>query len=73
MYLYKVVNKIIIVVALSSIMPIIFYQRMEEGILRFLLVGIICILSVLTFIYTCGITQSERRSVKYYFKMKLKK
>lgn len=72
-YITRVLVKIMLVVSLSSIIPIMSYLYMDKGIVRFLLVGMISIISTSIVVYYCGITQSERQSAKYYIKSKLKR
>ena len=56
-YLYK---PIILVVIPSVILPICVYSQFEEGLLRFLLVGASCVLSVTLFVLIFGLNKNER-------------
>lgn len=56
-YLYK---PIIFVVIPSIILPICVHYQFEEGLLRFLLVGVTCVLSVTLFVLIFGLNKNER-------------
>ena len=56
-YLYK---PIIFVVIPSIILPICVHYQFEEGLLRFLLVGVSCVLSVTLFVLIFGLNKNER-------------
>lgn len=53
-----------VVVALSVIVPFIVYESMDDTLLRFFAVCLVCMLSVGTVAYTVGLTSHERVFVK---------
>lgn len=66
-YFKNVYLQVISVVILSSVIPLWVYESMQDSFARFLLVCIICTLSVLTFTYTIGLSKNER----YFINMKI--
>lgn len=63
-YFNHIYKQVMLVVALSAILPCIVYLNVEEGAWRFLIVALSCVLSVSTFAYIMGLTSNERSFVK---------
>ncbi len=63
-YFTHVYSKVFIVVALSAILPAVVYNMMDDTVLRFFVVGILCVLSVSLAAYTLGLTSNERVFVR---------
>lgn len=59
-YIRNIYSKVLVVVASSITLPMLAYLNMEDGILRFFVVCILCALSVSTFAYTLGMSRHER-------------
>lgn len=60
LYLRNIYLPILGAVVLSVILPVFVYNNMQEGIIRFLLVGITCVVSVTTASLFIGMTRNER-------------
>ena len=67
-YLRSVFYSVFVVTMFSLLMPLFIYNVMNDGLLRFIIVGIISVLSCLSFIYFVGITKNERKIVNSYLK-----
>jgi len=62
-YTMEVYVKSLMVCVSSGILPIAVFSMMQPGIVRFLFVGTICVLSVLTSVYFIGIEANMRQKV----------
>ena len=62
-YFINIYTKVFLVVILSTILPLIVYETMDNTILRFFTVCIVCLLSVSFVIYTIGLSINERKFV----------
>ena len=63
-YFQHIYLKVIIVVAASVIFPSLAYLKMSDDFLRFLVVGVLCVISVSASVYTLGLSANERVFVK---------
>ncbi|NRT13274.1 polysaccharide biosynthesis protein [Flavobacterium sp. 14A] len=70
-FLKKVVMINLIIVVLSSIMPLIIYYSMEEGFLRFLIVGFTSVVSIGIATYYIAIDNDMRKASKSYLLNKI--
>lgn len=59
-YLQHIYRPVIMVVALSCILPIYVHHQFPEGLVRFLVVGVTCVLSVGGTAFIVGLTKDER-------------
>ena len=72
-YFTHVYSKIFIVVALSAIPPSVVYNLMDDTVLRFFVVGTVCVVSVSLVAYHLGLTTNERVFVMEKVKSTLNK
>ena len=63
-YIKNIYIKVLAVVALSVVVPFIVYESMDDTMVRFFVVCLICALSVSTVAYTVGLSRNERIFVK---------
>jgi O-antigen/teichoic acid export membrane protein len=63
-YLWRVVGNILLVLFLSSVFPFILHVSMSTGVVRFLLVGVACVVSTSVVVYYIGCSVGERNRVK---------
>ena len=63
-YFIHVYSRVFLVVVVSSILPAIVYNLMDDTVLRFFAVGMVCVLSVGFVAYVLGLTRNERVFVK---------
>ena len=63
-YIKNIYIKVFAVVALSVVVPFIVYESMDDTMVRFFVVCLICALSVSTVAYTVGLSRNERIFVK---------
>ena len=63
-YIRNIYVRVGVVVGLSVIVPFIVYESMDDTLLRFFAVCLVCMLSVGTVAYTVGLTSRERVFVK---------
>lgn len=63
-YIYNIYNKVLIVVVASVVLPGIVYFNMEDNVLRFFAVGLVCVISVSASGYLLGLSANERVFVK---------
>lgn len=63
-YFKNVYSRVFIVAALSIIVPLLVYESLNDTILRFFIVCIVCVLSVSAVVYTIGLSNNERVFVK---------
>lgn len=63
-YIKNIYARVGVVVGLSVIVPFIVYESMDDTLLRFFAVCLVCMLSVGTVAYTVGLTSHERVFVK---------
>lgn len=63
-YFTHVYSKIFVVVILSAILPAVLYNMLDDTILRFFIVVIVCVASVSLFAYHLGLTANERMFVR---------
>jgi O-antigen/teichoic acid export membrane protein len=63
-YFVHVYSKVIIVVAISVIFPSIVYTLMDASIMRFFVIGVVCVASVILTAYTLGLTTNEQKFVQ---------
>ena len=59
-YVKNIYLAIMGVVLLSVVLPMLVYNNMQEGIIRFLIVGMTCVLSVAMTSLFVGMTRNER-------------
>lgn len=73
-YIFGTIIKVSLVSILSAIFPMLIFENMEKGFLRFLTVSIACVLSTVIITYLFGLQQEERevilRKVMKIFKKK---
>ncbi|WP_111307970.1 MATE family efflux transporter [Confluentibacter sediminis] len=72
-FVEKVIFKVLIVTILSFIPPAVVYVMLEEGILRFLILGALSLVTSLISIYKVGLTTSEQIFVVSMIKTKITK
>ena len=63
-YIRNIYSPVLLVVAVSVILPALVYFKMEDSVIRFFVVGIVCVLSVSLTAYTLGLSSNERVFVK---------
>lgn len=63
-YIKNIYSPVLLVVAVSVILPALVYFNMEDTVIRFLIVGIVCVFSVSLTAYTLGLSSNERAFVK---------
>ena len=63
-YVKNIYIRVLSVVALSVVVPLFIYLNMDETVLRFFVVCVVCVLSVGTMAYTVGLSPNERSFVK---------
>ena len=73
MYLKNVYWPIMMVTTLAAILPLVTYNLMADGYLKFFIVSIVSVISVAFVSFTVGLTQSERAFFISKFKMALVK
>ncbi len=59
-YVTHVYSKVFIVVALSALLPAVIYNLMDDTVLRFFIVGVVCVASVSLVAYNFGMTANEK-------------
>lgn len=74
-YVTNIYSKVLIVVTLSILPPMIAYFNIGAGVFRFFVVCILCATSVISFVYTVGLSSKERtfvlsRAMSVYNKFK---
>ena len=82
-YLKQIYKPIVIVLSLSSLSPLLIQQQMHEGLMRFLIICIVSMISVCVVVLYIGITNNERAfifnkvyqilRIKRWFQSKIKK
>lgn len=63
-YFINIYKKVSFVIILSIIVPFFVYENLNDTILRFFIVCIVCVLSVGTVVYTIGLSNNERVFVR---------
>ncbi len=63
-YFRYIYSPVLLVIAVSVILPAIVYFNMEDTVIRFFVVGILCVLSVSLAAYTLGLSSNERVFVR---------
>lgn len=63
-YFHHIYLKVLVVVAVSIILPSLAYFNMSDNFIRFLVVGILCVVSVSASAYMLGLSSNERVFVK---------
>lgn len=63
-YFINIYKKVSFVIIFSIIVPLFVYENLNDTILRFFIVCIVCILSVGTVVYTIGLSNNERAFVR---------
>lgn len=63
-YFRYIYSQVLLVIAISVILPALVYFNMEDTVVRFFVVGIVCVLSVSMTAYTLGLSSNERVFVK---------
>ena len=63
-YIRYIYSPVLLVITVSVILPALIYFNMEDTVMRFFIVGIVCVLSVLLTAYTLGLSSNERVFVK---------
>lgn len=63
-YFRYIYLQVLLVIAISVILPTIVYLNMDDTVVRFLVVGIVCVLSVSATAYTLGLSRNEQVFVK---------
>ena len=59
-YFRYVYSPVLLVIVVSVILPALVYFNMEDTVIRFFIVGIVCVLSVSMTAYTLGLSSNER-------------
>jgi len=70
LYMKKVFFKNVLVCILSVIFPIIMYKYLDASFMSFILVGVVCVLSVFFSVFLLGINKKERIYVLSFIKRK---
>lgn len=70
-YVHKVLLNVLVVAMMASIIPILVHRYMEGGVLRFFIVGAVCVLSVGSVVYFVGINKHERTYVNDFVKIRI--
>ena len=73
-YFKYIYTPVILVVLCSVILPFVVYESLNDTILRFFTVCIVCVISVVTVAYTIGLSRNERifvrsKAVEVYHKI----
>lgn len=68
LYLQRVLSNVVIVAISASILPALVHMKMAVGVLRFLIVGTVCVLSVGLVVYFIGINKQEREYINNFLK-----
>ena len=63
-YFNHIYKQVIVVVAVSIILPTLVYLNIDPGVLRFVLVGLVCVASVSATAYLLGLSANEKVFVK---------
>ncbi len=63
-YFRYIYSPVLLVIAVSVILPAIVYFNMEDTVVRFFVVGILCVLSISIAAYTLGLSSNERVFVR---------
>lgn len=63
-YFNHIYKQVLVVVAVSIILPTLVYLNIEAGFFRFVIVGLVCVVSVSTAAYLLGLSANERVFVK---------
>ena len=63
-YFNHIYKQVLVVVGVSIILPTLVYLNIEAGIFRFVIVGLVCVVSVSTAAYLLGLSANERVFVK---------
>mgnify|MGYP001777859194 CR=1 FL=1 len=63
-YIKNIYVRVVAVVALSVLVPFVVYENMDDTVVRFFAMCLICVLSVSTVAYTVGLSKNERVFVK---------
>lgn len=63
-YIKNIYARVVAVVVLSVLMPFVVYENMDDTVVRFLSMCLICVLSVSTVSYTVGLSKNERIFVR---------
>lgn len=63
-YIKNIYARVAAVVALSVFVPFVVYENMDDTVVRFFVMCLICILSVGTMVYTVGLSKNERVFVR---------
>ena len=63
-YFTHIYGQVMVVIAVSVILPALVYFNMEDSIVRFFAVGFLCVLSVSTAAYLLGLSSNERVFVR---------
>lgn len=71
-YIKNVYSYVAVVIICSSVAPLLVCLSMEDTVLRFFVVGIVCVISVSFFSYVFGLTRHEQAFVKDRVLLKLK-
>lgn len=69
-YIVNVITRVFLVTIAAAIIPILVHLKMSEGLLRFLVVGVVCVLSVGVVVYLIGINSGERMYVVNFVRNK---
>ena len=59
-YLKNIYARVVAVIALSVLVPFVVYENMDDTVVRFFAMCLICVLSVGTVVYTVGLSKNER-------------
>lgn len=70
-YLKEVIFNVAIVAVLSSIVPIAVHMQMSSGLIRFLIVGFVCVISAGTVVFFIGMSPNERKMFVDYVKVRI--
>lgn len=73
LFLKDVILKDLIVLGFTIVFPLVLIYNMQESLVRFLTVGIVCELSAFMSIYVVGLSKEEREKVLSFVKTKIKR
>ena len=63
-YFNHIYKQVLVVIAMSIVLPALVYLNVEAGFIRFVIVGLACVVSVATSAYLLGLSSNERVFVK---------
>ena len=72
-YMKEVLFNVAMVAGFSSIIPVIVHMQMASGLIRFLIVGSVCVISVGVVVFLIGMSSRERKMFVDYVKVRILK